>query len=226
MARTAALLLLAVALTAIGTRTFLRPAEPHGADRDQSTDALTELTARLASLERRVQEQDEAASARLARPERPPQAAFPAAVVAPSPHSVPTGRELPAGEPEDPEVLPSQDEPESPEQREQKRANYRITLDDAIFRQGYDYERREVFETHADEVIGAFEGSGIQVEDIACSAAFCRLVTRHADRESQFAFLDQIQGRPGFLGEGIAHVEPDGLTFVYVAQGEGGFPQP
>ena len=48
----------------------------------------------------------------------------------------------------------------------------------------------------------------------------------HVERESQFAFLDQIQGRAGFVGEGIAHVEPDGLAFVYVAQDENGFPRP
>ncbi len=113
---------------------------------------------------------------------------------------------------------------DNPDLRREAREQYRGRIDEIIAHQGVDSERTHVFWETVMTTVDDFVKVDTSVEEASCSDAFCRLVVRHEDRTSQSQFLDQVQGRPGFRDEGIAHVEEDGTTFIYLVRDGDSFP--
>lgn len=189
--------------------------EPTAQSRDdRATVLLQELAGRVAELEQRVV--------------RIPFDAPPRASTGPATGSVSAGSAVVPAADAGPRVevaQPSPAEPELPEERQYLRERYRAALDDRLGARGIDPEASQNFSSSAVELLSAFEEDAVSIEDTTCSDAICRMVARHPDRDSQDRFLNEIQGHPGFDGEGIAHVEPDGLTFIYVAPNGGRLPE-
>lgn len=122
---------------------------------------------------------------------------------------------------EEPDLTP----PDDPYAQSEDRRDYRWQIDQVIAHQGINPELTQTFWDTVITTVEEYVEVDANVEELSCSNSFCRLVVHHEDRTSQSQFLDQIQGQPGFQDEGIAHLEEDGTTFIYLVLDGGGFPE-
>lgn len=110
------------------------------------------------------------------------------------------------------------------EQIVETRLAVRDSIDEHI---GYEGINVELSEQLIDSISGTIEtyvtAQGA-IEDVTCSDTYCRIVIFHDEGQDQMDFLSQVQGREGFRDAGIAHVESDGTTYVYLAPGMEQFP--
>ncbi len=130
------------------------------------------------------------------------------------------------------EITPDMDERERQDvfnKLTHERAVYRENLDQIIAQDGVDNNQTVKTREKMYSTIDEFSRNQVHIEAMNCSTSYCKAVFIHESPNEQEEFMEDIQGRPGFLKAGIAHTEYDEVngarTFIYLAESGIKFPQ-